>query len=85
MSEINLEFLARSQERILDELRLVRADVGDVKADIEVMAAIIRRLDTSVQNLTGEVRALAGQQSRQRQKLERLDARLGKFEEDETR
>ncbi len=49
MSEINLEFLIWGQKRILDERHLVRADVGDIKADIEVVAAIIRRLDTSVQ------------------------------------
>jgi hypothetical protein len=44
----------------------VIADIGDLKADMEVQSAIIRRLDHSVQNLTGEVRALAGQQDRQR-------------------
>lgn len=39
---------------VLEELRLVRADM-------EVQSAIIRRLDQSVQSLTGEVRALAAQ------------------------
>jgi hypothetical protein len=44
-------------------LRGMRAEIGDFKADMEVQTAIIRRLDHSVQNLTGEVRALAGQQA----------------------
>ena len=81
MAEMTLEFLAHQQQRVLDELRLVRADIGDFKADMEVQSAIIRRLDTGVQNLAGEVRALAAQQDRQRQKLERLAERPGRLEE----
>jgi hypothetical protein len=53
-------------------LRLVRSDIGDFRADMEVQSAIVRRLDQSVQSLTGEVRALAAQQDRQRQRPERL-------------
>ena len=61
---------------MLEELRLVRADIGDCRADMEVRPAIIRRLHQSVQSLTGEVRALAAQQDRQRQRLERLQSAL---------
>lgn len=46
---------------VLEELRLVRADIGDFRADMEVQSAIIRRLDQSEQSQTGEVRALAAQ------------------------
>ena len=66
----------RQQERVLEELRLVRSDIGDFRADMEVQSAIVRRLDQSVQSLTGEVRALAAQQDRQRQRLERLQGLL---------
>jgi predicted RNase H-like nuclease (RuvC/YqgF family) len=80
MPEVTLDLIFALQQRTLEELRVVRADIGDLKADMEVQTAIIRRLDTSVQNLTGEVRALAGQQDRQRQKLERLAARLDRLD-----
>ena len=76
MAEVSLDLLLRQQERVLEELRLVRSDIGDFRADMEVQSAIIRRLDQSVQSLTGEVRALAAQQDRQRQRLERLQGTL---------
>ena len=69
MAEVSLDLLLRQQERVLEERRLVRADT-------EVQSAIIRRLDQSVQSLTGEVRALAVPQDRQRQRLERLQGTL---------
>ena len=65
----------RQQERVLKELRLVRSDTRDFRADMEVQSASTRRLDQSVQSLTGEVRALSAQQDRQRQRLERSRAR----------
>jgi chromosome segregation ATPase len=80
MAETTLDFIARQQDAVLGELRRVRNDIADLKMDMEVQTAIIRRLDTSVQGLTGEVRALAGQQSRQRLKLDRLEARLDAME-----
>lgn len=76
MAEVSLELLLRQQERVLEELRLIRSDIGDFRADMEVQSAIILRLDQSVQGLTGEVRALAAQQDRQRQRLERLQGTL---------
>ena len=76
MAEVSLEASLRQQERVLEELRLVRSDIGDFRADMEVQSAIVRRLDQSVQSLTGEVRALAAQQDRQRQRLERLQGLL---------
>lgn len=76
MVEISLDPLLREQERVLEELRLVRADIGDFRADMAVPSAIIRRLGQSVQSLTGEVHALAAQKDRQRQRLERLQGSL---------
>lgn len=76
MAETSLDLLLQQQERVLEELRLVRADIGNFRADMAVPSAIIRRLDQSVQSLTGEVRALAAQQDRQRQRLERLQGSL---------
>jgi septal ring factor EnvC (AmiA/AmiB activator) len=62
------------------ELDRVVEDIADLKADMRVRTATLRRLDGSIQNLTSEVRALAGQQDRQRQKLERLAARLDRLD-----
>ena len=76
MAEVSLELLLRQQERVLEGSRLVRSDIGDCRADKEVPSTIIRRLDQSVQSLTGEVRALAAQQDPQRQPLERLQGAL---------
>lgn len=59
MAEISLDPLLREQERVLEELRLVCADICDFRADMAVQPAIIRRLGQSVQSLTGEVHALA--------------------------
>jgi chaperonin cofactor prefoldin len=80
MADASLELLMRKQERVLDELRLVRGDIGDFKADMEAESAIIRHLDQNIQSLTGEVRALAAQQDRRRQRLERLQPGLGRGE-----
>ena len=48
MAEASLELLMRQQDRVLDELRLVRGDIGNLKGDMEVQSAIIRRLDQSI-------------------------------------
>lgn len=55
MAGVSRELLLRQQKRVLEELRLVRSDSGDFRADMEVQSAIIRRLDQSVRSLTGEV------------------------------
>src|SRR3954454_15585841 len=78
MPEITLDLIFHHQGQILNELQRVRADIGDLKADMEVQSAIIRRLDGTVQSLVGEVRALVGQQDRQRQRLDRLREAGGK-------
>ena len=80
MADASLELLMRQQERVLDKLGLARGEIGDVKADMEVQSAIVGRPDRSIQSLTGKVRALAAQQDRQRQRLERLQASLGRNE-----
>jgi hypothetical protein len=73
MTELALYLLLRRQENVLEEFRLVRADIGDFRADIEVQSAI-QRLDQCVQSLTSEVFAVAAQQDRRRQLLDRLQA-----------
>ena len=59
MADASLELMMRQQERVLDELRLVRADISDFKAEMEVQSASMIRLDQSIHSMTGVVRALA--------------------------
>jgi hypothetical protein len=80
MAEITLEFIARQLDRVI-------ADIADLKADMTVVMARLERVDTTVRSavdetgaLTHEVRALAGQQSRQRLKLDRPEGRLDSLE-----
>lgn len=73
MPEITLELIFRHLERVLEEQQKLRADNAEFRAVLEVQSAIIRRLDATVQSAVGEIRALTGQQDRQRQKLERLE------------
>jgi septal ring factor EnvC (AmiA/AmiB activator) len=79
MVEIDQQILALLL-RTNAELDRVVDDVADLKADMRVRTAVLYRLEGTVQDLTGEVRALAGQQDRQRQKLERLAARLDRLD-----
>jgi septal ring factor EnvC (AmiA/AmiB activator) len=79
MVEIEQQILALLL-RTNAELDRVVDDVADLKADMRVRTAVLYRLEGTVQDLTGEVRALAGQQDRQRQKLERLAARLDRLD-----
>lgn len=73
MAEINLEFLAEQQARILGELADARAERANDRADMTVLVAIVQRLDASVQGLTNEVRALHGQIGRFANRLQRIE------------
>jgi hypothetical protein len=67
MAEITLDFLAQQQARLLEAM-------GQLRDDIRVMAAIVQRLDGTVQGLINEVRA-------ERSRFERLDRRVSALEE----
>jgi hypothetical protein len=76
MPDIDLSFIASQLDRVLKEQTSLRSEVADFRADMEVMAAIVRRTDGTMQGLVGEVRSLTAQQDRQCQKLERLRERI---------
>jgi predicted nucleic acid-binding Zn-ribbon protein len=67
--------------RLDAKLDRVMGEIADFRADMEVMAAIIRRMDGTMQGLVGEVRSLTAQRDRQRQKLDQLRQRVDKLEE----
>jgi hypothetical protein len=54
---VTLEFLA-------EQMRRVQADVRVLRDDMDVVAAIVRRLDNSVGLLLDELRAMHNQQQR---------------------
>jgi hypothetical protein len=60
-----LEFLARQQDRMLAELASLRDDVN-------VLTAIVQRLDNSHTRLLTEIRATHSQVSRDGERLRRL-------------
>ena len=63
---ITLEFLAEQQKQLLIEVRSMRED-------LDVTSATVRRMDGTLQGLVSEIRALAAQQSRLRQKVDSHD------------
>jgi hypothetical protein len=65
---VTLEFLARQQDRMLAELASLRDDVN-------VLTAIVQRLDNSHTRLLAEIRATHSQVSRQGERLRRLEDR----------
>lgn len=78
--KVSLAFLGQLVERM-------QGDIRELKGDIEVQSAIIRRFDARIEShstefrvLLGEVRALVGPQDRQRQKLDRLQKQLEDLE-----
>lgn len=64
---VTLEFLAQQQAKVISEL-------ADQRADMNVLLALVQRLDGTVQGLITEVRALHGQIGRMRHRVEQLEA-----------
>ena len=54
---VTLEFIATQNQRVLSELRILRDDV-------DVLAAIVRRLDNNQAMMLEELRAMHAQQQR---------------------
>ena len=64
---ISLEFLARQQDRILDQLNSFRDDM-------QVLTAMVMRLDGTVGLVLKEMRAMHGQHQRLANRVERLES-----------
>ena len=65
---VTLDFLAERVDRVLNEM-------AQMRDDMRVVAAVVMRLDGTVQALVSEVRA-------EHARFDRLAARLAKLEED---
>jgi hypothetical protein len=73
---ITLEFLARQQQRILDEMSSMRDDVGSFRDDMQVLTAMVMRLDGTVGLVLRELRAMHSQHQRLANPVRRLEERV---------
>ena len=78
---VTLELLSRQQQRILDEMQLLRADVKElrqenllIRDDIKVLSAMAVRQDHATKALLDDMRTLHSQ-------IARMNDRIGKLEE----
>lgn len=63
---IDLNYIGRSLDRLVTE-------VGTLRDDVNVLAAIVHRLDNSHARLLTEVRAIHAQQGRMAHRIEKLE------------
>ncbi len=74
---VTLEFIAGQLQRVLSELRILRDDV-------DVLAAISRRLDNSYDRLVGEMREIRDELRAMHVQQQRTVSRVRTLEERET-
>jgi len=74
---VTLEFIAGQLQRVLSEIRILRYDV-------DVLAAISRRLDNSYDRLVGEMREIRDELRAMHAQQQRTVSRVRALEERET-
>jgi len=74
---VTLEFIAGQLQRVLSEIRILRDDV-------DVLAAISRRLDNSYDRLVGEMREIRDELRAMHAQQQRTVSRVRALEERET-
>jgi chromosome segregation ATPase len=70
---ITLEFLARQQQRLLEEMSSMRDEMGTMRDDMQVLTAMVMRLDGTVGLVLTELRAMHSQHSRLANRVRRLE------------
>lgn len=77
---ITLEFLARQQQRLLDEIRgemrSLRDEMASFGDDMQVLTAMVMRLDGTVGLVLTELRAIHSQHQRLANRVRRLEERV---------
>jgi hypothetical protein len=71
-----LEFLGAQLERVLAELRAVRADQAESRDDIRVLAAIVPRHENTPNDMLEPIRAMVARQARFNDRLRRLEQEM---------
>jgi hypothetical protein len=72
---ITLEFIARQQQRLLDEMGSMREEMGTMRDDMQVPTAMVMRLDGTVGLVLTELRAMHVQHQRLANRLRRVEER----------
>ncbi len=70
---ITLEFLARQQQRLLDEMGSMRGEMASIRDDMHVLTAMVMRLDGTVGLVLTELRAMHSQHQRLANRVRRLE------------
>jgi hypothetical protein len=60
MTDVDLDFVAHQNERILIELHSMRDEVGGMRDEIRALSALMLRLDSSAKAVTQEMYAISG-------------------------
>jgi hypothetical protein len=71
--DVNLNFLARQQERLLNEMAVIRNDMAGFRDEMTVQTAIIMRLEGSMSPVLQELRAIHSQIGRMEHRIRRLE------------
>jgi hypothetical protein len=70
---ITIEVLARQRQRLLDEMGSMRGEVGTMRDDMQVLTAMVMRLDGTVGLVLTELRAMHSQHQRLANRVRRLE------------
>ena len=77
---VTLEFLARQQQRLIEEMRTgfrsVREEMASFRDDMQVLTAMVMRLDGTVGLVLTELRAMHSQHNRLAARVRRLEEQL---------
>ena len=78
---VSLEFLAGQLQRVLDEQREFRTQIGEFRDQMTVQTSILLRLEAAQNSMTEQLRAMASQHQRTDRRLLALDERIRTLEE----
>ena len=73
---ITLEFLTRQQQRLPEEMSLMRGEMGSFRGDMQVLTAMVMRLDGTVGLVLTELPAMHSQHGRLASRVRHLEERL---------
>ncbi|MGH7037665.1 MAG: hypothetical protein ACREE4_16895 [Stellaceae bacterium] len=73
---INLEFLGRQQERLLGEMASMREEMASFRDDMQVLTAMVIRLDGTIGLVLKELRTMHSQHQRLANRVGRLEERF---------
>jgi peptidoglycan hydrolase CwlO-like protein len=79
---VNLDFLARQLQRVLEEQREFRTQLSDFRDQMTVQTAILMRLEAAQNSMAEQLRAMTSQHQRTDRRLLALDERIRALEEE---